>query len=226
MSASQHGNGNNRDMVVSFLIIRRAVGILGIALPIVLALGIRLIDCCPPIRESISSYYYTVMGNYFTGTLCAVALFLFTYRGPSHVDQVVTNIASVFALGTALFPTNSDHLCNKCNILWKDDSPFSNTAHYLFAAAFFVTLACISLFLFPKLDPGKSFTPQKHQRNILYRAFGIIMFVVLALILSMQYKPIGDALSPYRAEFWFEAIALWAFGFSWLIKGKTLLKDK
>jgi hypothetical protein len=226
MNALKHGNGNDRDMVVSFLIIRRAVGILGIALPIVVALGIRLIDCCPPIRESISSYYYTVMGNYFTGTLCAVALFLFTYRGTDYVDQLVTNIASVFALGTALFPTNSDHLCNNCNNLWKDDSSFSNTAHYLFAAAFFVTLAGISLFLFPKLDPGKSFTPQKRQRNVLYRAFGVIMLVVLALILSMQLDAVSKVLKPYKAEFWFEAIALWAFGFSWLIKGQTLLKDK
>ncbi|MDB5142736.1 MAG: hypothetical protein JWQ66_1449 [Mucilaginibacter sp.] len=226
MNALQHGNRNDRNMVVSFLIIRRAVGILGIALPVVVALGIWLINSCHPVRESISSYYYTVMGNYFTGTLCAVALFLFTYRGPDYKNQVATNIASVFALGTALFPTNSDHLNNYCNIVTKADSSFSNTAHYLFAAAFFITLALISLLLFPKLDPGKSFTPQKHQRNILYRAFGIIMFVVLALILSMQYKPIGNALTPYKAEFWFEAIALWAFGFSWLIKGKTLLKDK
>ena len=226
MNASQHGNRNDQDMVVSFLTIRRAVGILGIALPVVVALGIWLINSCHPVRESISSYYYTVMGNYFTGTLCAVALFLFTYRGPDYKNQVATNIASVFALGTALFPTNSDRLNNYCNIVTKADSAFSNIAHYLFAAAFFITLALISLLLFPKLDPGKSFTPQKHQRNILYRAFGIIMFVVLALILSMQYKPIGNALTSYKAEFWFEAIALWAFGFSWLIKGKTLLKDK
>jgi hypothetical protein len=30
----------------------------------------------------------------------------------------------------------------------------------------------------------------------------------------------------YNTTFWFESVALWAFGYSWLTKGKFLWKDE
>lgn len=226
MAASGQHYGNERDMVVSFLTIRRAVGILGIALPIVLFFGTRFIGLCPILKNSISSYYYSLMGNYFTGTLCAVGLFLFTYKGVHHNEQLLTNIAAIFAVITALFPTNSSHLANDCNIITKPDNSISDTVHYLGAAFFFVILAYISVFIFPKLDPGRSLTPKKLQRNKIYRACGIIMICALIFIPFLKVKVIDDTVGRYKPEFWLETITLWAFGFAWLVKGRTFEKVK
>src|SRR5258708_4843514 len=229
METPKHNTGDNRDMVVSYLTIRKAVGILGIALPVVVASGTWIIGNCPILKGSISAYYYTIMGNYFTGTLCAVALFLFTYRGYYYKEQIATNIASLFALGTALFPMNSGGISAVCNIVYKADSSFSNSAHYLSAALLFATLAYISIFIFTKLDPGKSFTKQKGQRNIIYKTCGYIMVIALTLILSLQIATLREATGSYNPVFWLESITLWAFGISWLVKGGTVfsvLKDK
>jgi hypothetical protein len=35
-----------------------------------------------------------------------------------------------------------------------------------------------------------------------------------------------SAIGRLRPVLWLESIALWAFGFSWFVKGETLLKDR
>jgi len=61
----------NRDMIISFCTIRRAVGWLGIALPVVCYLGTLLLGNCDVLKASISDYYYTIMGTTLVGILCA-----------------------------------------------------------------------------------------------------------------------------------------------------------
>ena len=61
--------------------IRRAIGYLGISLPILLV-GLSLISFFETsVQYSISDYYYTNLREVFTGTLCAVGLFLICYKG-------------------------------------------------------------------------------------------------------------------------------------------------
>lgn len=217
-------------MVISYLIIRRAVGILGIALPFILLLGTWIIGNCHHIKGSVSAYYYTIMGNCLTGVLCGVALFLFAYKGPKLKSRIspnlTSNIACIFALGTAFFPTNCDHICNYCNILCRDDSPVSNTVHYFSAAIFFITLTYISIFQFTELDPGKTFTSQKRKRNKIYRTCGYIMAVSVIFIPALKITAVHEALIHYKPEFLLESIALCSFGVSWLVKGETIFKDK
>jgi len=224
MTNSNQPGGDEQDMVVSFLTIRKAVGISGIALPIVLLLGTWLVGSCPTIKSSVSAYYYTVMGNYLTGTLCAVGLFLFTYRGGHRDEQILTNIAAVFAIITALFPTNSSNLADDCNFISKPDDPISNTVHYLAAAIFLVLLAYISLKIFPRLDPGRSFTQDKIRRNKIYKTCGWIMLISLFFIPFLLIHKVICAIGQYKPEVWLETIALWSFGFSWLVKGRTFEK--
>ncbi len=227
MEASTNRNRTEKEMDLSFLAIRKAVGWLGIALPIVLSVGTLVVSCCPHfIKDSISSYYYTLMGNFLTGILCAVALFLFTYNGYNSADRISTIIAGTGALATAVFPTNSENTSNFCEVITKPASCISNTVHFLGAAVFFVTLAYMSIFLFTKSNKKKEdIQKPKRNRNSVYIAMCIIMLVALLGIVLLRIKPIGNALNPYQAEFWFETIALWAFGFSWLVKGETILKD-
>ena len=208
-----------QDMVISYLTIRKAVGYLGIFFPVVLALGNWLIRDCG-LNDSVSSYYYSIMGCFFDGTLCAVGLFLFTYKGYDRVDQWSSNAGGLFALCIVFFRTNGG---GRCSVLTLPDSDFLNTAHYLSAGLFFVTMACISLFLFTKTSGSP--TKQKLRRNRVYKACGIIMLVFMSLIPCLKIKSIPPAFFNYVPEFWFESIVLWAFGFSWLTKGEGLLKD-
>jgi hypothetical protein len=228
MEASTNRDRAKKDMDLSFLAIRKSVGVLGIALPIVLALGTLILcdDCQHFIKESISSYYYTLMGNFLTGILCAVALFLFTYKGYNSADRISAIIAGTGALVTAVFPTNSDNTSKFCELITKPASTFSNTAHFLGAAVFFVTLAFMSIFLFTKSNKKKEdIKKPKRNRNRVYIAMGIIMLVALIGIVLLRIPAVEQALGAYHPEFWFETIALWAFGFSWLVKGETILKD-
>jgi len=73
-------------------------------LPIALAVG-GLLIFRTGIQPSLSAYYYTGMKNVFVGTLCAIGVFLFSYRGYSKKDNIAANIAAFCAIGTALFPT-------------------------------------------------------------------------------------------------------------------------
>src|SRR5664280_3235431 len=62
-------------LVLSCLGVRRGIGFLSLVLPIVLILGNRWLDG-GGIRGSISDYYFTVMRDYFVGTMCARGSFL------------------------------------------------------------------------------------------------------------------------------------------------------
>ncbi len=95
---------------------------MGILLPAGLLLANLLFADCYAVQDSISHYYYTTAGNLFTGTLCAVALFLISYRGyPGDKDNILTTLAGIFALGVAFFPTNNNS-SNSCSILQLPDS--------------------------------------------------------------------------------------------------------
>lgn len=68
-----------RSLVLSYLGLRRAVGYIGIGLPFVLLFG-KLLVQGGPLPGSISAYYYSDMRNVLVGALCAVAIFLISYR--------------------------------------------------------------------------------------------------------------------------------------------------
>jgi hypothetical protein len=210
---------SNNSLVLSYLELRRAVGIIGIALPFVLVFG-KIILEGPGIQPSISDYYYTIMRNVFVGSLCAIGVFLLSYRGYDKSDNIAGNLACFFAVGVALFPTTP--IGN--DLFWPQIIGYF---HYVFAASFLLILAYFSLFLFTKTFPDpKKVTIRKRHRNIVYVSCGIVILISIALIpvyaLFLQ-KTLIASLDPV---FWLESVAVIAFGISWLIKGETLLKDK
>jgi hypothetical protein len=199
---------NHRNMVISYLSLRKAIGILGIALPIVMAAGYWIAGG-EGIRSSISSYYHTGMRDLFVGVLCAVALFLFSYTGYDKKDNIAGDLAAIFAIGVAFFPTSGG---------------LAGTIHLISAALFFLLLAFYSLFLFTKGHPNP--TPQKIKRNRLYRICGyVILGAMLIMLLYTLLPALNHALTRLKPVFWLETIALWAFGISWLTKGAVLFRD-
>ena len=84
--------------LISYLMLRKTIGILGLAFPIALIIGSVAFFGCQEVQGSISAYYHTDMRNLFVGVLCAIGLFLFTYTGYDSTDATAGNIACMFAL--------------------------------------------------------------------------------------------------------------------------------
>lgn len=204
--------------VVSYLFLRKAVGVLGLALPVVLAGGAWLLFG-DGVQASISAYYYTGLRDVFVGTLCAIAVFLLSYKGPEPRDDRAGDLASLGAVGTALFPTTPVDPTSLDRVL--------AGLHFGFAALFFLTLAYFSLALFTKTHPDRPPTPRKRMRNVVYRVCGVLILVAVALIAVVKLTPgLEEALLRLRPVFWLEALAVVAFGLSWLTKGEAILEDE
>jgi hypothetical protein len=199
-------------IVASYLALRRNIGMSGILLPVILAIGWIVMEGRANLQPSISSYYATGMRNVFVGILFAAGLFLFTYHGHERRDNLVGNAACVFALGVALFPVNSPH-------------QIVHVAHLLAGAGLFLTLAYFSIALFTKSKEGVAPTPQKLKRNRVYTTCGWTM-VGCTVGVGVYHLFLQDtAIVVFEPVFWLESVALWAFGWCWMIKGETLLKD-
>jgi hypothetical protein len=207
----------NESLVMSYLGMRRAVGIIGISLPFVLALGKILLEG-PGILNTISSYYYSVMRDVFVGGLFAIAMFLMSYRGYERQDDIAGNLGCAFAIGVALFPVAPEESASASQ--W-----IIGVFHHLFAAGYFLTLAFFSLVLFRKSDPTKTPTHRKLQRNVVYTVCGYTILACIALIVVATFMP-GDAnMKKLGVVFWLESIAIVAFGVSWFTKGEAILGD-
>jgi len=196
----------------SYMALRKAVGWIGILLPFVLVLGTFLLFGYTNILRNISLYYHTEMRDVFVGSLCAISLFLFFYKGYGKLDNLAASLAGFFALGIAFFPTVKEGPYN-----WQA------YVHLFCAGFFFLILALISLLLFTKKEPHPS--GEKLKRNNIYITCGSIMVVSTAGILIF----LGLFAKSYPQSsfvFWAETIALIAFGISWLTKGGTLFPDR
>ena len=211
---------NNADpRVIAYKKLRKAIGVLGTALPFVLAAG-GLILFSTGIQSSLSAYYHTDIGDVFVGTLCAIGVFFYAYRGYTGElgnDDQVGNLAGIFAIGVALFPTDKTYV---------PTTPIG-IAHVVFAALFLLTLAYFSLFLFTKTDQDDPHPP-KLRRNTVYRVAGYVIIASLVLIgvLALLPEATQQALSPWKLVFLFESAAVVAFGISWLTKGQMILRDE
>ena len=204
--------------VRSYLIMRVAVGALGIALPFVLVLGEPLLfDGQPFPRGSLSAYYYSGLREVFVGTLCAIGVFLVTYKVAERSRENRLSIyAGASAIVVALFPTGKPGR-------GVTPTPLQNLLgettveriHFVAGAVFIGSLAVIS-FYFGKPSPkpgsrGPSF----------WRWYHLLCagFIVAALILAGVAGITGE---PDKGLLIAEAVAVWAFGASWLMKGLEL----
>ena len=102
--------------------------------------------------------------------------------------------------------------------------------HYGAAAVMFAILGYFSLFVFTRAQSKKSVrsdgTPvdAKTWRNRFYLICGTIIYGSMAAMLfgMLTRNTLGPVWSGSNLTFWFEAAALMAFGFAWLVKGRFL----
>lgn len=108
---------------------------------------------------------------------------------------------------------------------------WTTAVHFLSAAVLFVVLAYLALVVFTRVVPGRDadasgqLRPGKLRRNKIYRICGWIMLLCIA---ALGGRAAYEWLSGTQIEAWnrynltlvFEAIALYAFGVSWMVKGR------
>ncbi|MBF4494638.1 hypothetical protein IRZ83_17235 [Flavobacterium sp. JLP] len=211
------------DDIFTYRRIRRAIGYLGISLPILLV-GLSFISFFhTQIQPSISHYYYTNLREIFTGTLCAVGLFLICYKGHKNKsiwknDNLLTNIAGIMAICVALIPTNPEDFLQKIYTIIPLTEKWLGWLHYGFAAILFLILALLAINVFTIGQENETRAPKSIlNENNIYRACGYSILVSVILV------PVADQLKLFSySTLVFEAIALFAFGIAWLIKGRAL----
>jgi hypothetical protein len=210
--------------VMSFLLLRKLVGIIGMLLPFVLIAGNAIIG--DDLQASMSGYYYTSMRNIFVGALCGLGIFLVTYNGYDRPDRIITNIAGAGAICVAFFPTSPAKPTSGQSVI--------GDLHLAFAFTVFAMLAVMSL-RFAKRSPtperglgrlekisyALGFTPPGTSTTpaleiAIYRGCGLAIIVCIALV-----KPLANV-GGYSLLV-LEAIMLVAFGTSWFVKGKHIL---
>jgi len=220
--------------IISYYTMRRAIGILGISLPLILLVGSFLLGGCKEVQYSISTYYHTNMRNIFVGFNCAVALFLFAYRGHDWRDNLTGYLGCIAVLGVAFLPSTMGTPGQPCLIPVSGQNPLVGKLHNLSALLYFIILIVYALFLFPKthmdmVTGEKMFMGrQKKRRNVVYYICGSIMTVSLFLILSYMWFPgnLYPGLKDLNPVFWLESIVLLSFGISWLTKGQLFFRDE
>lgn len=201
---------------LSYLALRRSVGIIALLLTIVASLPhlIRYRELLP----SISASYYSSTRNFFVGSLCSIGLIMLCTRGYDLEDLIAGFLAGLFAILVAFFPTAPERATPQ--------QIHISHFHYAFAATLFLILAYFCLFLFTMQVRGEAPTRRKVGRNRFYYACGAVILVSIASIglIALGWIKWTCAALPYG--FLFETTSLFSFGIAWIIKGELVLGDK
>jgi hypothetical protein len=189
---------------LSYRNMRAIIGYVGLTLPMVLLIS-GIVD--GHLQGSISAYYYTKVGNVFTGSLCVVGIFLIAYRLTAlTLDNVVTSVAGIAAMGVAFFHSAPAH-ATVSQLRLAD-------VHLTCAALLFVLLGGISLFIFPRTDVE----PNEKWRVNWYMGFGALIW--LAIILMPTLNAFASSFyNDNRIFFWLETVCVMSFAVSFILKG-------
>jgi hypothetical protein len=199
--------------------LRRGIGFVAILLPVAVTIGNAVIDGHVSLLGSVSGAYYTGMRDVFVGSMSAIGIFLFVYRH-ARLDDALSNIAGLAALTVALFPAK------EINHDIPQTEKVIGIVHLAASVVVFLIMAIFCFFVFTRCDVRihKSNLPlAKRLRNNLYVLSGWVLLIALAAgAAGSLYLP-HDLELKIQPMFWGEALATWAFGFAWLVKGDTIV---
>ena len=215
--------------------LRKVVGLLGMALPLLLFIFLWIIGEVTQPLESISHYYYTRVSGIFVAIMSILAIFLIIYKGSARVDLIVSLIAGIAALFVVFFPTDNLGIAGQVPakayaVTHLPINEFRENLHLAAAAIFLGCLGYMSFFLFTKSNKVSKEAKGKKKiaRNRIYRTCAVIMAAAMGVIFFggfCNWIP-EDVYRDHELTFWMEAVAVERVGFSWIVKGETLFKDE
>jgi len=198
---------------------------------------------------SLSHFYYApLIGNLFVGVLFIISALLIGYGGENRTESVAATLGGLFAFGVAALPTTTTGCSENTftsraytDFVTKEPGtadptgPFAGggyfelfggveTWHYISAAGLFGVMAFYTLVIFtrPAPSPDGSIAPRtinKTIRNGIYIACGIVILGCMGALLAYWLYE-WHWWNAARWTFRLEALALFAFGIAWLVKGK------
>jgi hypothetical protein len=232
------------------------VGLVALGLPFMLILA-RVTGTC--FYDSISHFYYSQFwGDVFVGALIFIGTFLIVYRGTCRSERTLASVTGIAAYAVALFPTEQRGCpdasfsgraladftrLDNADFVTVEQASASNSLFQLFqgvgilhaiaAGTLFLFLAYFCFCVFTRItddqrQPDGSVAAPKRRRNRIYYLSGTL---ILIAIVAVGSKGLFDSVvwDDLNLTFWFETLALWAFGLSWMTKGRflnTMLMDR
>ena len=228
-----------------------AVGLIALLLPVVLWLGAFWAPLCRQASIS-HYYYMPFLGSVLVAAMGFISIFMWNYPGHTRSDRIAARIGSLGAIVLAIFPAFGDGCAETAylsrplaTVLVEDGPRYSAEAldfgytfggwlttralHWGGAAALFGVLTWFCLWSFRR-DNGEGvmgrgetarMTASKRLRNRIYLGCGLVMAAMFVALPLAGGNPDGET-GLFPVTFLLEAIALAAFGVSWLVKGRVL----
>lgn len=209
--------------VRSFMLMRVAIGLLGVVLPLWLVFGDKVAFHGHPFpRGSLSAYYYSGMRDVFVGALSATGVFLITYKlSERNLDNLASLFAGISAGLIALFPTGRPHgstlaltplqdLLGETTVKW---------IHFTASVLFIGLLAVLSYYFGVREGARPPRPGTRSPRFWRWYHWSCSIAMALAVLWIVVTLSVGW---PPRALLIGEWVSAWAFGASWLAKGLEL----
>jgi hypothetical protein len=167
----------------------------------------------PPVIRSISESYYhgDNARNVLVGFLFAIAAFLFAYNGSRNLERYLSKVAAIAAICIAMFPCG-------CEV----NHRIYNTAAmiHLIAAAIMFSILAIFCRIFYQHAMAKGHVEARRRAGI-YAMSGLsIVAAMVVAVLGKNMAVLGQMFP--NLIWWCEAVALVAFGVSWLTASHVL----
>ncbi|MFT5884240.1 MAG: multisubunit Na+/H+ antiporter MnhF subunit [Arcticibacterium sp.] len=220
----------NKEILNSYLSIRKLIGTLGLMLPII------LIALEKEYLSSISHYYYTKTSVFFIAILFSFGILLISYRGYEKdekteyfSDNFITKVGGFAILLVVFFPTkcigsNSPEIAAMCDTgiypLYGHMDKWKSIIHFASAGIFLFTMGWMSIFRFTK---GPK-TPDKIIQHRIYKICGYIIWACIAVLgVEFLIQLFNEGFQITKIDvFIMETVAIFAFGISWLVKGEAM----
>lgn len=131
------------------------------------------------VQPSISAYYYTPVRGYFVGALLAIGVCLFCLKGSADVEDILLNLAGMFAPVVAFVPTTDKSACGA--VLLPERDLHENIANNVTTLLAVGVLALAMLAILAVLARSKHEPPPTRTATV---GFGVAVaiFVVVGLV--------------------------------------------
>ncbi|MGH1367012.1 MAG: hypothetical protein ACRBCL_00240 [Maritimibacter sp.] len=214
------------DHALAFHRVRMALGVLGMALPLLLALSGRLVD--GHVQPSISDFFHTSARDLFVGGLTAIAVFMITHKGlgagaghqQSRLGSLFAILAGVSALGVALIPNEAEVITTLSQeILGLGLAP---ALHYGAATMFYLMMSLTCLLVYARTTTG--------WEARFHRIMGWTVWCTgwAVMLLTFWKRSGAPGIQAFTIDnnliFWDESLGVWAFCASWLVQAHCEFK--